>query len=770
MSRRSLLALSAALLALAAAGQTITIRVDPAPNLVVPQSRTYYVTAWPPPHVSSARPLPPPVAVEIVEQAATTTMDLALSNPSDRRQEAQLLVPVPEGAVVRGFTFQGAAAEARAEILPKDEARRIYDSIVAQTRDPALLEFVGLNLVRSSVFPVEARGTQQVRLVYEHLLEADGKRVDYHLPRSDALEYRVPWEVAVSVKAKQPIATVYSPSHAIKLERVTPNEYRATLGKEAAAEPGPFRLSYLTEGEGVAAALFAYPDPKIGGGYFLLLASVPPPPKPGPDAKPQRKEVTVVLDRSGSMHGEKIKQVREAAKQVVAGLDQGDTFNLFVYNEYVDRFAAAPVAKTADSEKAARDYLDSMQPQGGTNINDALVEALRQPPTPDALALVLFLTDGLPTIGQTSEKLIRETAKVGNPHHRRVFTFGVGNDVNVPLLEALANESRASSVFVLPKEDVEVKVGQMFRRLAGPVLASPTLRVTDEHGEPTPGRVRSVLPAELGDVFDGDQAVILGQYLGEQPLHFRLTGDYRGKPRTFAFTFALDKATTRNGFVARQWAVRQIDLLIYAIRQLGADFETPAARARLAADPRFKELVDEIVRLSQEFGVLTEYTAFLAREGTDLARRDANLGTALRNFEERAVMVRSGAAAVSQSYNYMDNQWQNALGADQHAQSARNQSRLSYNNNKNGYFDANLQRVEVTTVQQRNGQAFYKKGNRWVQSSLAGGDAKPDQEIAIGSPEYQALTERLARDHRQGSLAQEGEVLLDVDGKKVLVR
>ena len=190
-----------------ALGQTSVSRQRPfAANVVVPQSRSFVVGRAPAVQIQKVD-----VRVEVVEQVATTTMDIGLYNPSGRRLEAELLVPVPDGAVVRSFTFQGAAAEPTAQILPHEEARRIYNEIVAKIRDPALLEFAGYNLVRSSVFPVAARGTQKVRLVYEHLLPADGNRSDYVLPRTESLAYDVPWSIRVTLKSKRPISTVYSP-------------------------------------------------------------------------------------------------------------------------------------------------------------------------------------------------------------------------------------------------------------------------------------------------------------------------------------------------------------------------------------------------------------------------------------------------------------------------------------------------------------------------------------------------------------------------------
>ncbi|KPK71741.1 MAG: hypothetical protein AMJ84_05730, partial [Acidithiobacillales bacterium SM23_46] len=697
----------------------------------------------------------------IVEQVATTVLDISLENTGYSRQEAELIVPVPDGAVVRGFTFQGAGREPTAEVLTKDEARRIYDQIVAKIRDPALLEFVGYNLIRSSVFPVEARGVQKVRLTYEHILQADGNRIDYVLPRSESLEYTVPWNVSVKIKSKIRISTVYSPSHRLETTRSSEKVVSARLASNATIEPGPFRLSYLLESDGVTASLLAYPDPKVGGGYFLLLAGLPAKMPAGDDGPAIKREVTLVLDRSGSMNGEKMEQVREAALQILAGLEDGEAFNIIAYNEYVDLFSQEPVLKTSKAVEAARAYLKSIKARGGTNLHDALLEALRQkasgPSSEGASALlpiVLFLTDGLPTVGQTSEVAIRDVAVKANPHERRIFTFGVGVDVNTPLLEKIASATRATATFVLPKEDVEVKVSQVFRRLAGPVLADPKLEIVDRDGEPAPGRVRDLIPHSLPDLFEGDQLVLLGQYIGERPLGFVLSGNYLGKQRTFRFKFDLDKASTRNAFVPRLWASRKIAVLVDAIRQMGADTGAAVAHARAATDPKMKELVDEIVCLSTEYGILTEYTAFLAREGTDLSRQNEVMAQAQRIFLERAVRTRSGLGAVNQSFN--------------------NQSQLAQRtlNARNTFYDQNMNRVAISTVQQISDRAFYRRGNRWVDSQIVNQEQtiQPTKVIRFGSEEFRRLASRLAEQGRQGSISLRGDILMVVDSEPVLIK
>ncbi len=670
--------------------------------------------------------------IELADQVATTTLDIALRNPTGRPQESELLVPVPSGAVLKAFAFEGGNAEGTARLLPREEARRIYDSIVAQTRDPALLEFVGNAVVKSSVFPVPANGTQKVRVTYEQLLEADGARLDYVLPRSEAVEYAVPWKLTMRVKSTARIASVYSPSHEIATKQPSGNE--ASLSCET-KDPGAFRVSLLRETKDeMTASLLAYPDPKIGGGYFLVMIA---PPKPKADAKPMLREVTLVIDRSGSMAGPKLDQVKAAALQVIEGLNDGEGFNLIVYNEAVEMFAAQPVIKNAETTKQAREYISALRVSGGTNIHDSVVEALRQKPIDGMLPLVLFLTDGLPTIGQTSEKAIREAVAKGNPHQRRVFTFGVGVDVNTSLLTRVARETRATAEFVLPKEDVEVKVGRVFDRLRGPLLTKPMLRVLDD-----PNRVSDLIPSPLPDVFEGEQILLSGTYRGEAPLHFQLKGATVDGERKFDFTFNLDKASTANAFVARLWASNKIAVLSEAIRDMGAD----------GATGNTTELVSEIVRLSTQFGILTEYTAFLAEEGTSLAAAPANASKAADNYSEKAMKMRSGPAAVAQQGNLKKGVESKQL------------------NVRNRFLNDKMEAIEITKVQQCQGGALFNKGNRWTDASAAKAERGPDRTIEIGSAEFGRLVDELATDNRQGLLALRGELLLEHRGQLVLIR
>jgi Ca-activated chloride channel family protein len=738
-----------------------------AANLIVPQSRSYSLSG----SQQQVEITGVTADVRILEQVATTTMDVSLANPTNRLQEAEMLVPVPDGAVVRSFTFEGSAKEPTAKLLPKAEAQSIYRSIVAKLRDPALLEFSSYSLIRSSVFPIAAGGKQRVRITYEQVLKADGNRIDYVLPRSESFEgSAIPWTISLRITASAPISGVYSPSHQVTVENSGNQIALVKTAPNKQLEPGPFRLSYLANSSQITASLMAYPDARAGGGYFLLLAGVPADLQQQQSA--MKREVTLVLDRSGSMKGEKIEQVRSAALQVLEGLDDGEAFNIIDYSDTVAKFSEQPVIKDEKMLGQARNYIKRIKADGGTNIHDALVEALRQPPTPNMLPLTIFLTDGLPTVGVTGEAQIRKAVVETNAHKRRIFSFGVGYDLNAPLLTSISSATRGTPTFVFPHENVEAKVSHVFKRLSGPVLADPQLATLDTSGAVTTRAVREVLPIELNDVFEGDQLVLLGQYQTGEPLHFRLSGNYLGAPRTFDFKFDLSKTTTRNAFVPRLWASRKIARLVEIITEDGAE-NTASYYYRKAAsaaaynsagirpttptaaeyDPKLKELVDEIVRLSTEFGVLTEYTAFLAMDGTDLTNLESLNVRARDSLVNNAQNVRSGMGGVTQASNI----------SNQISQSSANRS--------NGYLAQNMQRVEITTVQQITDRTFFKRNNRWVDANaLKNESAKPDRVIEFGTPEFYKLVDQLVREGREGILALSGELLLVVDGKTVLIK
>ncbi len=693
--------------------------------------------------------------IEIRDQVAMTTLELSLTNPASTQQEAQLLLPVPEGVVVRSLHYDGVGPEPKAEVLGKAEARAIYDAIVRSMRDPALVEFYGTGVIKVSAFPIPPGKTQKLSLTYEQILTQDAGRVDFTLPRSQSLgatgNTGATWTISASVRDSRGVASVYSTSHDIATTRVDSSHVDVAMKDAASAQSGSIRLSYVVQpgaGEGPVVTMAAYPDPSLSpaGGFFMLMVS--PPASLPPASARQQREVTIVVDRSGSMRGEKIKQALAAATQVVNGLADGERFNIIDYSDSIASFAPSPMVKDARTTKEALAYIGAIQANGGTNIHDALLEALSPKAAEGTLPMVLFLTDGLATVGVTNEVLIREAVKKSNVQGRRIFGFGVGLDVNTPLLSNIASGSRGATTFVLPDQDVEVAVSQVFRRLAGPVLASPVLRAVGKDGEPQTSLVREPYPRELPDLFEGDQLVVLGQYVGDHPPAFTLEGSYLGTTRTFSVgaDVASGSVSARNSHVPRLWALRKVASLVDEVRQAGASGGV--------ADGRMKELTDEIVRLSKQYGILTEYTSFLAKEDAPMPT-PAAAGVMLRDSLDTRGAERAGAGSVNQEANIM-----------------KSQRSLSASTASRSYLNERLERVQITTVNQVADLTFFKRpNNRWVDARLLDQeDLAPEQTIVFASPEYDALVDQLIKEGRQAVLAQSGEIYLKVGGKRLLVQ
>lgn len=716
-------------------------------HVIVPQSRVWFPQGTPKVILEKVS-----ADIRIVEQLATVTLDVTLKNQARVDQEAELVVPIPANTVIRGFHFEGTAQKINTQLLLKDKARELYDQIVAQVKDPALLEFIGYNLVQTSVFPVPAKKSLKLRLIYEQLLKKEGDRFDYILPRSQAISYQVPWTISLSIASAQNIATVYSPSHEMQSIWSSPKKVQLSINEKSLNNPGPFSLSYLLRGQKVSASFFAYPE-NDEQGYFLFLAGAPALSKE--KQKSIRREITLVLDRSGSMRGKKMEQVKEAAWQILQSLDKGESFNILTYHQAIESFSRQAVEKNPENLMAAWRYIQSISPSGGTNIHSALAQALSTPPTSGGktLPMVLFLTDGLPTIGQTEERKIRELPVKNNPYQKRVFTFGVGVDVNTPLLENIAYQTKAQATFVLPSENIQKKVMKIFNSLSGPVFSNLSLSIHDKEGNALPGRVSDLVPTQLPDLFFGDQLVLLGRYIGKGSITLKLKGDYLGKEQSFRYQFDLSKASRGNHFVSRLWAGRKIALLVDLIRQMGAGSSLPSYKEALN-DPKLKELVEEIVHLSTKFGILTEYTSFLSKEGISLTENRQILSEAEKIFREKAYHKRSGWGSVNQDLNLQEQKQQKRL------------------NGRNTYLNERMEEVIVNNVQQMDDLALYQRKNRWVDSRLLEKKLalKPDLVISFGSAQYKELLSSLIREKRNSCLALDRDVLLWYKGRVILVK
>lgn len=703
------------------------------------------------------------VQARIDGSIATTTMIITVTNTMGSRSEARLVLPVANGASIHTFGIDGIGEEPTAELLPREQATRRYREIVSRMIDPGLLEFVGTDLIQTSVFPVEPGADRVVTLVYEHAMPSHAGRVEYVLPRSSSVTGGgAPWKLTMDVVGNAGLGPVFSPSHPIITKSLGKDSVRVVV--PTLAEPGAFRLYAVTGSEAGGATCLMYPEGD-GKGYFLFMGDAP---DPG-DAEPMPRELTVVMDRSGSMNGRKIEQARESARQIIAGLRDGERFNIIDYAGEVRAFADGPVVKDAETMRGAMAYIDAIQARGSTNLHDALMESLRAPLADGYLGMVLFLTDGLATDGVTGEAEIRKAARDANKQGRRVFTFGVGTDVNAPLLDGVASDTRAEATFVLPNEDVELKIAQVFDKLEGPVMIAPVFTTHAPDGTLLPQTVNPSLtfvhPDSLGDLFRGSRVMLVGRYNHGGPMLLRVSSEDPNAPVLEAVLDPKD-ASTRHGAIPRLWAQKRIDALLTKIRIDTADGSEPD-----------NELVDEVVRLSLEHGIMTEYTAFLASEDMSLADaaaerdEDGNLGLGYARTREslgRQNQVRAGSAGVAQTVN------RGNLAAREMAPAATlvdGKVQADTAMKSNTWYGADMQVQTVNTVQRDQRGTLYRKATRWVDARLGEqADEEPQQTVEFGTDAYWALVDDLAAQHRQWMLANRGEVYLVNRGQRVLVK
>ncbi|MFH5804158.1 VIT domain-containing protein [Alienimonas sp. DA493] len=594
---------------------------------------------------------------DVTGQSASVRLSQTFKNTGSRPLEARLLFPVPPNAAVRELTLLVDGKELTGTLQKAGEARETYEAIVRRNRDPALLEYAGYGLYRTSVFPIPAGASRTVQLRYTQLLGVRDGLIDLTLPIGSAGSNgkgAKKVEVSANVTTESPLKVVYSPTHAVEVDRPTDKTATAKLSLENVSGREDVRLLFGTaEGlVGLNVLTFRDPDAAEGDekktdddGFFLLLAA---PKVPEPDAAPPDRTIVLVIDTSGSMAGEKMEQARNAASFIVGRLREGDTFNVIAYSSTVNSFRPELEKGDADGRKAGQAFVANLRSGGGTDINAALTKALEMIPRPseegvlDRPTYLLFLTDGKPTSGVTDEQQIAENVAGANKVtddavKARLFTFGVGYDVNARLLDRLSGGGRGVSAYVAPEEDVEASVSDLYAKIAAPVLTGLTLDF-EKKGGGADSLLNRVLPADLPDLFSGQQLSIVGRYGAKaKDLEgtFTLTGTSTagdGEQLSFSLPVTLPQDTDDSAdFLPALWATRRIGELL---NRIDLDGENP-------------ELVEELVTLSQRYGILTPYTAFLAEEDVDLNAVAVNRGLVRENLETGLART-DGAFGVNQ--------------------------------------------------------------------------------------------------------------------------
>ncbi len=532
------------------------------------------------------------VVASIDEQVAITTVEQTFRNHTDRNLEATYVFPVPRGASVDKFTMWVDGKETEGELLDAKKAHQVYTEIVRRTQDPGLLEYLGNSMMRMRVFPIPPRGDQKVKISFKSIAQKDGNRVEYIYPlKTDGKSTQTleDFSVKVTLRSQHAIHNIYSPTHAVNVTRRGDKEASIEFEKNQAVLDKDFQLFYGFGDSDIGFTSLLYKPVTTEDGYFMFLVS------PQQDAEMKRvpRDLVLVLDTSSSMSDVKMAQAKKALKYTLGQLGPDDRFGIVRFSTGVTPFRDKLVPANREYLEAAVKWVEGIRQQGGTAILPALDEAVAMRTDDNARPFtVIFFTDGLPTVDETDSDKIVKKVMDKNSANTRIFTFGVGDDVNAAMLDQLAEATRSVSTYVRPAEDIETKVASLYGKISHPVLTDVRLTV----GEGV--RLDEIYPSKLPDIFNGTQLVVIGRYSGHGHKAVKLSGMVGGERKEFVYEVTFPERTAADvgkDFVEPLWARRKVGFLLDQIRVNGEK----------------KELIDEVVLLAKRYGIATPYTSYL---------------------------------------------------------------------------------------------------------------------------------------------------------------
>lgn len=588
---------------------------------------------------------------KINDQAAVTHVEQVFTNDTPYLLEGTYFFPLPDDVSITEFAMWDGDKRLVGEVRSREEARRIYNEIVRTRRDPALLEYAGKNLFQASIFPINPHSEKKIELTYSQVLRNEGGTVAYRYPLGTGWRAQgvvtpprpipiprplprherpapqpdpynpAPSSIAaqIEINSRVPLKGLYSPSHQLEIKRDGEHKARVSFETSAAAGQADFQLFYTLSAQDFGASLLTYREPAKDG-YFLLLVS--------PKAQLNEREVVAkdlifVLDTSGSMADEgKMDKAKAALRHGVEQLDARDRFNIISFAGEEHLLSERLLNADKDGKQQARAFIEKMRPTGGTNINDALLAAFKQVQRGERPQVVVLITDGQPTVGETQAPRIIANVQKANQATARLFTFGVGYDVNTVLLDGLASDNRGTVEYIEPNEDIEIKVSNFFAKVNHPVLSDVKI---DWGGLD----VELVYPRTMPDIFHGSQLVLVGRYrvankraaveersarardfvksyaahsttaFDNKTVRLTLTGKVNGRERRFVYDdLRFPEKQTEHEFLPHLWAMRRVGHLLNQIKLNGES----------------KELRDEVVELGTRYGIVTPYTPSLVLE------------------------------------------------------------------------------------------------------------------------------------------------------------
>ena len=581
------------------------------------------------------------VRVELRDRVLRYEVEERFVNRGGLIGEADYVFPLPKGAAFRDLKLSIDGQMVAGETMSAAEARRIYEDIVRRQKDPALVEWMGHGMLRTRIFPIQPGEERRVVVRFESVAEREGDavRVDYFRGARTAEMGNRQWEMGgrqrpspvdqartnftLTYRAGGELGEAYSPTHELDIER------DEAVRRVAIRSGGPDITVLVGLRRALAASVAVLTHSgRDEQGYALI--TVTPPSEMAAERLP--RDVTFVIDVSGSMSGQKLEQAKAAGRRLMGTLTERDRLRVIDFSTDVRTFRDDWVAASASNVRAAIRYIEDLDAVGSTNISGALEEALRSGDSggraDGRVPLVIFMTDGAATVGERDPAAIAARA-ARMRGDARVFTLGMGADVNIGLIEQLAVEGRGVAQFVRPDENVERFVELLASRLRAPLLTD--VRVT------TDGNVRlsRLYPQAPQDLFAGQDLVLLARYDGSGPTNVIVRGRSGTREVRWSSERNFVRESRENNFVPRLWATQRIGWLAAEKRRNGGN----------------TEIDDEIRRLGERFGIPTEFTSYLVLEPGMVAnqsrRQDASAAR-LRGVAATGAGVAAPAPAVAQ--------------------------------------------------------------------------------------------------------------------------
>ena len=678
------------------------------------------------------------IAAKIRDQVAQTTLEQTFYNPSNRRVEGTYIFPIPENAEIESIQMEINGNMTKGEILNAKKAKEIYEKIVRESKDPALMEYSDKAIFKIRIFPIEPKKEKKIKIKYKELLKKDGRMNAYKFPlRAEKFLTKPVNQISlkISINSENELKSIYSPSHKIDIEREGKKSALLSYKEKDILPENNFEILFSTHQDDELSIGFDFITYKEKGnetGYYAMLIS------PGnwrPDTLIS-KDVIFVLDSSGSMRVKKLDQAKSAINFCLKSLNKTDQFEIIRYSTETESLFGNLKSANKKNLNLAKDFIQNIEAGGGTAIEEALLEAIKTS-TPKKLKdtkrprQIIFITDGRPTIGETrTDKIIDRIIKTHHPikKNTRIFSFGIGTDINTKLLDLISQKTKASTEYVLPGESIELKISGFYSKVAQPVMTNISIK------NESSVRLSEEYPKDLPDLFKGDQLVTLGRYKinQENEENFRafMQGSIAGKQVKFNLNEKINP-NIDNAFIARLWATRKVGYLLEEIRLHG----------------EIEELKDTVVKLARKWGIVTPYTSYLILEdeesrGVPIARQSiGNRKVIPKNNNitiQEARLIRRKIEAESFLGFSKNETGDSAVAASRASNELKsaNQSgafRDAYKESQYGNTNHNFKQQATRRIA---GKTFFQNASGWIDSLASDESYKEEIKIKFASNLY----------------------------------